>query len=120
MHSDLIKEKQSNEHNKQTISNLEGSLAEKNTNLASLREELSQERDQVARLQTQITEKEKGFESKLKTEFENISNRVLAEKGKVFTAKNKSELDSILEPFKTQLTGFQSRKPSADASKAKC
>ena len=107
--SDLIKEKQSNEHNSQTIRSLEGSIVEKNTDLANLREELNQKNRDVTRLQTVLEQKEIGFESKLQTEFENISNRIFAEKGQVFTANNKTELDTILEPFKTQLTGFQTR-----------
>ena len=48
-------------------------------------------------------------EARLKTEFENLANRIFEEKGKSFTDQNKEKLDNLLTPFKEQLEGFRKR-----------
>ena len=48
-------------------------------------------------------------ETRLKTEFENLSNRIFEEKGKAFVAQNKEKLDGLLAPFREQLEGFRKR-----------
>ena len=45
----------------------------------------------------------------LKNEFSHLAQQILEEKGKSFSQSNKSELTSLLTPFKEQVEGFQKR-----------
>ncbi|MEM8661397.1 MAG: DNA recombination protein RmuC, partial [Pseudomonadota bacterium] len=45
----------------------------------------------------------------LKREFENLANRIFEDKGKSFTSASRESLESLLKPFREQITGFQSR-----------
>ncbi len=45
----------------------------------------------------------------LKREFENLANRIFEDKGKSFTSTSRESLESLLKPFREQITGFQSR-----------
>lgn len=70
-------------------------------------------------IEAQLAEREAGFERQLKQideqkqvlakEFELLANKVLEEKGKRFEEQSKSQLDSVLRPFKDQIDGFQKR-----------
>jgi DNA recombination protein RmuC len=80
---------------------------------------LDELRTQNARLEADLDNERKAAQEKLKllqdsqaqmkTEFENLSNRIFEEKGKTFTDQNKEKLDSLLAPFKEQLEGFRKR-----------
>jgi DNA recombination protein RmuC len=48
-------------------------------------------------------------EARLKTEFENLANRIFEEKGKTFTDQNREKLDNLLVPFRDQLESFRKR-----------
>ena len=48
-------------------------------------------------------------ETRLKTEFENLANRIFEEKGRTFTDQNKEKLDGLLSPFRDQLESFRKR-----------
>ena len=45
----------------------------------------------------------------LKKDFENLANRIFEDKGKSFTATSKDSLEALLQPFREQIVGFQSR-----------
>ena len=45
----------------------------------------------------------------LKREFQVLANRIFEDKGKNFTATNRESLESLLKPFREQISGFQSR-----------
>ncbi|CAM5470430.1 DNA recombination protein RmuC OS=Eoetvoesiella caeni OX=645616 GN=DFR37_107101 PE=3 SV=1 [Eoetvoesiella caeni] len=45
----------------------------------------------------------------LKTEFQNLANEILEEKGKTFAQTSQSSLDAMLKPFREQIQGFQQR-----------
>ncbi|NOL50069.1 DNA recombination protein RmuC [Pelistega europaea] len=45
----------------------------------------------------------------LQTQFENLANRILAEKSQVFSTQNQTQITQLLKPFKEQLEGFQKR-----------
>jgi len=45
----------------------------------------------------------------LKREFENLANRIFEDKGKSFTTTSRESLETLLKPFREQITGFQSR-----------
>jgi len=46
---------------------------------------------------------------RLKTEFENLANVVLEQKGKAFANQSQSSLEALLKPFREQIQGFQQR-----------
>ncbi len=48
-------------------------------------------------------------EARLKTEFENLANRIFEDKGKVLTEQNRERISGLLQPFKEQLESFRAR-----------
>ena len=48
-------------------------------------------------------------EARMKTEFENLANRIFEEKGKAFTEQNKEKLGNLLLPMREQLESFRKR-----------
>jgi DNA recombination protein RmuC len=46
---------------------------------------------------------------KFNTEFENLANRILEEKSKTFTEKNKENLDAILTPLRERIKDFEEK-----------
>lgn len=48
-------------------------------------------------------------EKRLKTEFENLANRIFEEKGKSITEQNRERIGGLLQPFKEQLESFRKR-----------
>jgi DNA recombination protein RmuC len=45
----------------------------------------------------------------LKQEFQILANKIFEDKGRNFTSTNRESLESLLQPFREQITGFQSR-----------
>lgn len=45
----------------------------------------------------------------LKQEFQVLANKIFEDKGRNFTSTNKESLESLLKPFREQISGFQSR-----------
>ena len=61
---------------------------------------------------TRMQEYARDFEAmqnRLKTEFENLANRILEEKSSKFTAQNQNNLEQLLGPLKTQIGEFKTR-----------
>ncbi len=48
-------------------------------------------------------------EVRLKTEFENLANRIFEDKGKALTEQNRERISGLLQPFKEQLESFRTR-----------
>ncbi|MBN2036217.1 MAG: DNA recombination protein RmuC [Chitinispirillaceae bacterium] len=48
-------------------------------------------------------------ETRLKTEFENLANRIFEEKGQSFTKQSNERLGSLLHPFREQIEAFRKR-----------
>jgi DNA recombination protein RmuC len=48
-------------------------------------------------------------EARLKTEFENLANRIFEDKGKTITEQNSGRISSLLRPLKEQLESFRRR-----------
>jgi DNA recombination protein RmuC len=77
-------------------------LQTKHTRLQTQQEEREeQHRDQMSLL--------KEARDNLKQEFELLANRIFEDKGKSFTSTNRESLETLLKPFREQITGFQSR-----------
>ncbi|QAA95113.1 DNA recombination protein RmuC [Pollutimonas thiosulfatoxidans] len=73
------------------LTHLQAVHAEKLAGLDELRAGLQQSRDH------------------LKTEFQNLANQILEEKGRTFAQTSQSSLDALLQPFRQQIQGFQQR-----------
>ena len=72
-----------------------------------------------AELTTSLAERETSHQEKvaqleeskqsLSKEFKNLANKIFEEKGKTFSHNNKESIDTMLQPFKAQIEGFQTR-----------
>ncbi|HWK71683.1 MAG TPA: DNA recombination protein RmuC [Burkholderiaceae bacterium] len=79
---------------------------------AQLDKELAELRVVHAERQASFQEMKAGFEhsrAQLKTEFQNLANQILEEKGRTFAQTSQSSLDALLKPFREQIDGFQQR-----------
>ncbi len=104
--------------------------AERTAELEQVRADLGKSRQKITAIQTENTElqtrqseKEAHYKQQLeqfdeqkdeqkmalKTEFENLANRIFEARGRVFTDKNKTALDELLQPFKTQIQDFKQK-----------
>ena len=87
--------------------------------LEAAHEELGRARTENAQILARQEEREKSFaaqrngfeeqKKQLKTEFENLSNRIFEAKGKDFAERSKAHLDEMLNPFKKQIDDFHKR-----------
>ncbi len=85
----------------------------------NLRSELSAEREKLLALTREKTTVETQFntqkqeienvQARFKIEFENLANSILKEKTKEFTEQNKTNLETILNPLKENLTKFEKK-----------
>lgn len=87
--------------------------------LSQVSAQLGQLQSKYAELQTLHHEKQLHFQEmqsaldesrvQMKLEFQNLANRILDEKGKVFSSTSQSALDTLLRPFREQIENFQKR-----------
>lgn len=94
-------------------------LSTKEAERDRIAERLAQTEKELAGLQATHAEKLAGYEElkqsleqsreQLKTEFQNLANKILEEKGKSFAQASQSSLDALLKPFREQIHGFQQR-----------
>ena len=112
---------------------LESSVKEKEAAIADRDSRISGFERQVRELTSQVTEKEsllsrlsttieqerKGFEEKLAIldeakkrlgdEFENLGNRIFEDTTKKFTDKNKTDMETLLNPLREQIKDFEKK-----------
>lgn len=77
------------------------------------------DRSKLVRLETELAYEKRASaeklqvlqdaEVRLKTEFENLANRIIEDKGRLITAENRERLTGLLQPFKEQLESFRGR-----------
>ena len=94
-------------------------LEKKEKELSELREDLAASREKWGRLESEIKEKERGFEKQmallneskalLKKEFENLANEILEQKGKAFKEMNSETISALLNPVREEMKGFRSK-----------
>jgi DNA recombination protein RmuC len=87
--------------------------------LYASRQEVSQKQSDIARLETIIDKERRQTEEKLallneakeqmKSDFQNLANRILEEKSAKFTEQNKLNIDTIMSPLRDQLSEFKKR-----------
>ena len=100
------------EEQRQSLGKLEQSLADQGQRQQTLQQENT-------RLQTQQEEREeqhkdqmallKEARDNLKQDFQVLANKIFEDKGRSFTATNKESLEALLEPFRQQISRFESR-----------
>ena len=112
---------------------LESSLKEKTTALSDrdsrisgferqvteLRSEVAEKESLLSRLNTTIEQERKSFEEKLAIldeakkrlgdEFENLGNRIFEDTTKKFTDKNKTDMETLLNPLREQIKDFEKK-----------
>ncbi|PLC49899.1 DNA recombination protein RmuC [Pollutimonas subterranea] len=94
-------------------------IAMKDAELQKLHQRLIQLSNEMTELQAVHTEKLASFQEmkasfetskvQMKTEFQNLANQILEEKGKTFAENSQNSLDGMLKPFRDQIDGFQKR-----------
>jgi DNA recombination protein RmuC len=89
----------------QEVSKLRISLQETTSDLSAatqqnnhLEQRLSEQKQELAAMQ-----------EKLKTEFENLANKILDEKTQKFTEQNKNNIDAVLQPLKERIKDFEDK-----------
>ncbi|MGB3453319.1 MAG: DNA recombination protein RmuC [Moheibacter sp.] len=78
---------------------------ELSTKLAS---QITEFKNLEEKLQTQKTEVEE-LQQKFQKEFENLANKILDQKSEKFTSLNKQNLETILNPLKEKISGFEKK-----------
>ena len=87
-------------------------LQEKGLECQSLlteRTKLAADLDNERRVGTEKLRLLQDSEARLKTEFENLANRIFEDKGKALTEDNRKRISELLQPFKEQLELFRKR-----------
>ena len=104
---------------KATVMKLEEDIKEAASKSDSERESKGQLNESYQALLAQQSERDAGFDRQLesleeqkrvlKSEFENLANKIFDEKGKKIDQANTTSLGHILTPLKAQIDGFQKR-----------
>jgi DNA recombination protein RmuC len=71
--------------------------------------ELQQKEEHLNEKLTTFKEELEGLHTRSQEQFKNIATEVLEDKKKLFVDENKKELNTILDPFKTNLTEFKDK-----------
>ncbi len=96
--ADLDKTKDELEVSRSEIIRLNKELATEASNNENLRMRLAEQKQEIEQLNQQ-----------LKTEFENLANKILDEKSRKFTEQNRTNLDEILKPFNEKIKDFEKK-----------
>jgi DNA recombination protein RmuC len=107
------------DHGAQLLGERNGEIRQLQQDMAALTERFNELRNDHTRLQTQHRERADRHAEQvqllneardnLKKEFENLAHRIFEDKGKSFTATSRDSLESMLKPFREQISGFQAR-----------
>ncbi len=98
---------------------LKQALVTRDADADALNRELSESKSTIAELETRLAEERKAaaeklafsedVKKKLGNEFEVLANKIFEEKGKTFSAQNKTSLDEVLKPVQSELKSFRDR-----------
>jgi len=98
-------------------------------NFQQLQEQLLETKTENAALQTQLQEQQKNTheklqllqsaEAQLKSQFENLANKIFEDRSKQFSEQNKTSMEHIVSPIKSQLTDFKQRVESVYENETK-
>jgi len=120
-HQLLLKLAVAEEKNKQQAS--------ESNNFQQLQEQLLETKTENVALQTQLQEQQKNTheklqllqnaEAQLKSQFENLANKIFEDRSKQFSEQNKTSMEHIVSPIKSQLTDFKQRVESVYENETK-
>ncbi len=101
------------------ISELKDELEQQKVQISNYNDEIKKDKATVSQLQTQLEEQNKAMqekvkylqdsEIKLKTEFENLANKIFDSNSKKFKEQSQESLGLILNPMKQQLSEFKKK-----------
>jgi DNA recombination protein RmuC len=97
---------------KAALSLRESALQQTSQRLAAVDRELAEMTTTYNQKVAHFEEIKQSFEhskAQLKTEFQNLANQILEEKGKTFAANSQASLEGMLKPFREQIDSFQKR-----------
>ena len=104
---------------RERLSESQEALAVKEASLSAMARHLADAEKELSGLKATHAEKLAGYEAlrqsleqsgkQLKTEFQNLANQILEEKGQTFAQTSQASLDALLKPFREQISGFQQR-----------
>jgi DNA recombination protein RmuC len=107
------------EHKDYRIDELNDLLRERENTIKDFQKEVENSRVELAELRTRLSEERKlseekkvlleQAEEKMTHAFENLSNKILEEKSKKFTAQNKENIGEVLVPLREQLGDFRKK-----------
>lgn len=96
----------------QQVQGLESALGEARAALAKRERDAAEVSARAAEkeqsLQAQVAKLESA-EKRLTTEFENVANRIFAQKQQQFGEQSRQDLDALLKPFREQIDGFRKK-----------
>ena len=114
-----IKKKVQNNADQLRISQIENALSEALIQKNALEQEKEQLNIKTAKLETSLEYLErqraedsaqvKAKEAQFKTEFEHLAQKILQQTTQQFTLHNKEQMNSILDPLKEKITGFEKK-----------
>ena len=81
---------------REKVLKLNSELSAINSDYKNLQERLAEQKSEIEELQNKFTK-----------EFENLANKILAEKSETFTKQNKENLDQILKPLGERIKDFE-------------
>jgi DNA recombination protein RmuC len=104
---------------RERLAEAKASLVDKDAALRATGDRLNEVDRELAEMTTTYKQKVAHFEElkasfeqskqQLKTEFQNLANQILDEKGKSLAANSQASLEVLLKPFREQIEGFQRR-----------
>jgi DNA recombination protein RmuC len=83
--------------------------AEKNTELVSENTFLKTGNDNLSKKLSELKDEFETWQANAKEQFENLTNKIFSQTSKDFVDTNRLSLETLLGPFKTDLTTFQKR-----------
>lgn len=119
MKSDLAADSARLEQVLEQYASLESSFANEKREKAALQDQLLALTEKHSALQTLVDEKKNQIDSLnqsfdqqkvlLEQSFQNLANKIFDEKGKAFSETSKGSIESMLQPFREQITEFRKR-----------
>lgn len=97
---------------KQTIDKVEGEREDIRREKEFLSTELSRKNTELENMQVQNQKRDEELaerQKQLRTDFENLANKILEEKSEKFTLQNKENIRSILEPLDKKIQTFEKK-----------
>ena len=107
------------QHAEKDAENLAAHVSQKEQTIHALNLEISNQKSEISKLETRLTEERKSSieklqflddaKEKLGNEFKVLANQIFEEKGKALNEQSRNSLDAVLKPMQEQFKAFRSR-----------